>query len=134
MASRTPRALDSEFADGAAVLRWIDQRTSWRKQQQFNAIDLVWQTRAYDAHDVGLTPGFGGDTSAALASIRAKTLVLAPPVDLFNPADAGRNAAAAISGARFVEIPSDMGHQAATATKAEDAAFLNRIIKDFLQN
>jgi len=67
-----------------------------------------------------------------LASIRAKALLLAPPLDLFNPAQAARDAAAAIPGAQFVEIPSVQGHQAATSTKPEDAAFLNRVIAEFL--
>jgi hypothetical protein len=34
--------------------------------------------------------------------------------------------------ARYVEIPSAQGHQAATSLAAEDAAFLNRTIGAFL--
>ena len=59
--------------------------------------------------------------------------LLAPPLDLFNPAQSARDAAAAIPGARFVEIPSVQGHQAAISTKAEDAAVLNRVIGAFLK-
>ena len=39
---------------------------------------------------------------------------------------------ALIPGARFIEIPSVQGHQAATSAKPEDAAFLNRVIAAFL--
>ena len=59
--------------------------------------------------------------------------MLAPPLDLFNPTADARAAAAAIPGARFVEIPSLQGHQAASATSADDAAFLNRTIAAFLE-
>jgi len=100
----------------------------------FDAHDYLYQSWAYEAHDVGATAGFGGDTAAALASIEARTLILAPPLDLFNPADAARSAAAGIVGAQFIEIPSLQGHQAATSTKPEDAAFLNRVIKNFLES
>jgi homoserine O-acetyltransferase/O-succinyltransferase len=96
----------------------------------FDAHDYLYQSWAYEAHDVG---GASGDTDAALRSIVARSLILAPPLDLFNPAQAAREAAAQIPGARFVDIPSDMGHLAATATKPEDAAFLNRVIGEFLR-
>ena len=80
------------------------------------------------------TPQIGGDTETALQGIRARTLVLAPPLDLFNPAESARWAAERIPGAAFVEIPSAQGHQAATSTREEDAVFLNRTIARFLKN
>ena len=94
--------------------------------------DFLYQSWAYEAHDVGTSPGFGGDTAAALRSVQAEALVLCPPLDLFNPETAGRNAATAMANARYVEIPSEQGHQAATSLVADDAAFLNRAIGDFL--
>jgi homoserine O-acetyltransferase/O-succinyltransferase len=96
----------------------------------FDAHDYLYQSWAYEDHDVG---GAGGDTQAALRSIVARALILAPPLDLFNPSEAASEAARHIPGARFVEIPSPMGHLAATATRAEDAAFLNRVIAGFLR-
>jgi len=98
----------------------------------FEAHDYLYQSWAYEAHDVGTTPGFGDKTRRALASIRAATLVLAPPLDLFNPEASAREAAAAIPGACFVEIPSIQGHQAATSTDPRDASFLNGAIGEFL--
>ena len=44
----------------------------------------------------------------------------------------GRETAAAIPGARFVEIPSLQGHLAATSQRAEDAAFVDRVMGEFL--
>jgi homoserine acetyltransferase len=58
--------------------------------------------------------------------------VLAPPLDLFNPAESARAAAGAIPNATFVEIPSEQGHQAATQLRSEDVDFLNATIGAFL--
>jgi homoserine O-acetyltransferase/O-succinyltransferase len=128
LATRTPSAL-AQIEDFDA---WSERAIAAQLASGFDPLDYVYQSWAYEAHDVGTTPGFGGDTARALASMRAGALLLAPPLDLFNPETAARDAAAAIPGARFVEIPSIQGHQAATATDARDAAFLNGCIADFL--
>lgn len=129
---RTPAALAEFLPDCAEAHLWFEKILAQNRANGFDAHDYLYQSWAYEAHDVGNTRGFGGDTNGALATIEAKTLVLAPPLDLFNPADNARNAAARISGAKFVEIPSVQGHQAATSLKVEDEVFLNRVIGDFL--
>ena len=130
--SRTPAALAEFLPDCAEAHLWFEKVHAQNRANGFDPHDYLYQSWAYEAHDVGMTPGFDGNTAAALASIKAKTLVLAPPLDLFNPAQAGRLAAAGIPDAQFVEIPSMQGHQAATSTRSEDAAFLNRVISGFL--
>ncbi|MEO5843209.1 MAG: alpha/beta fold hydrolase [Caldimonas sp.] len=128
---RTPEAVAAAGnADDAH--RWFDSLVAQQAMIGFDAHDYLYQSWAYERHDVGASPGFGGDTRAALASIKARALLLAPPLDLFNPAAEARAAAAAIPGARFVEIPSVQGHLAATSTLSEDAAFLNREIGAFV--
>jgi homoserine O-acetyltransferase len=129
--SRTPMALAEILPDCAEAHLWFERLFAQNRSLGFDAHDYLYQSWAYEAHDVGTTVGFA-DTAGALASIKAKTLVLAPPLDLFNPAQSARDAAAAIPGAQFVEIPSVQGHQAATSLKPEDDAFLNRVIRDFL--
>ncbi len=129
--SRTPAAVESAARNAAEAHAWFDTLVVRNRTAGFRAIDYLYQSWAYEAHDVGTTPGLTG-TEAALASIRARTLVLAPPLDLFNPAHAARSLAAAIPGARFAEIPSAQGHQSATSHRPEDAAFLDRTIADFL--
>jgi len=129
--SRTPIALDEILPDCAEAHLWFERLFVQNRALGFDAHDYLYQSWAYEAHDVGTTAGFP-DTAGALASISAKALLLAPPLDLFNPAQSARDAAAAIPGARFVEIPSVQGHQAATSLKPEDGAFLNRVIRDFL--
>jgi len=132
--SRTPAALAQFLPDCAEAHLWFEKLRAQNRMNAFDAHDYLYQSWAYEAHDVGTTAGFEGDTEAALASIKARTLILAPPLDLFNPAEAARAAAARIPGAQFIEIPSMQGHQAATSTKAEDAAFLNRVIGQFLNS
>ena len=131
LATKTPEAL-APLQDRAGAQRWFDGVLAQQRGVGVDPHDYLYQSWAYEAHDVGSTAGFGGDTEAALRSVRARALVLCPPVDLFNPAAAGRAAAAAMPDARFVEIPSEQGHQAATSLMADDAAFLNRTIGEFL--
>ena len=59
-------------------------------------------------------------------------LLLAPPLDLYNPAEAARGAARSMPGACFVEIPSDWGHQSASPADSAAASFLNETIARFL--
>lgn len=129
--SRTPMALDETLDGLDAAHHWFEQSVRQVHRNVFDATDYLYQSWAYEAHDVGTTPGHE-TTAAALASIRARTLIAAPPLDLFNPASSAHTAAAAIVGGRFLEIPSVQGHQAATSLRAEDAAFLNREIAAFL--
>ena len=127
----TPQATE-RLAGREALLAEISALQARFTQHGPDPFDWACQTRAYDGHDLGATPGFGGDLAQALASIRARVLVLAAPLDLYNPAAAAREAAAGIRGARFVEIPSDRGHRAAGDTGSEEAQFLNDTIGRFL--
>ena len=85
----TPPAMSFLFPDHPMASTWADLWTpdgnaqAWLRKTQddawknFDARNWVYQTWAYDAHDVGTTPGFGGDYYKALRSIRARMLVLA---------------------------------------------------------
>jgi homoserine O-acetyltransferase len=113
-----------------AALKKI-QDAGW---QRMDANDWIWQSYAYDAHNVGQTKGFNGNTDAALKSIRARTLILAGTGDLLNPESDAQHAAKLIPGAEYVAINDKlpMGHfSAAGATEAENA-LQNREIKRFL--
>jgi homoserine O-acetyltransferase len=131
LATKTPAAL-AGLHDRDDAHRWFDGVLAQQRAIAVDPHDFLYQSWAYEAHDVGTSPGFGGDTAAALRSVQAEALVLCPPLDLFNPETAGRDAAAAMANARYVEIPSAQGHQAATSLVADDAAFLNRTIGEFL--
>ena len=128
----TPEATE-RFADRVALLAEIETLEERFARHGPDPWDWACQTRAYDAHDVGRTRGFDGNTEAALRTIAARTLLLAPPLDLYNPAQCSREMARFIPNARFVEIPSDRGHRAATEIRAEDARFVNEAIRHFLE-
>ena len=133
LGSRTPAALAEVFENPMDVLPWMDKLTADNIANGFDATDWLYQSWAYQDHDVGTTPGFS-DTQAALASIRAQTLILAPPLDLFNPVQSALDAADAIPDATQVEIPSLQGHQAASSLREEDVAFLNDEIGSFVHS
>jgi homoserine O-acetyltransferase/O-succinyltransferase len=129
--SRTPKALDQSLDGLEAAHAWFEQSVRQVRLNAFDATDYLYQSWAYEAHDVGTTPGHtGADT--ALATVKARALIVAPPLDLFNPVESARAAAAAIREALFVEIPSVQGHQAATSLKEDDANALDRAIREFL--
>ena len=84
LSARTPDMYSAQFKNGMDVLPWMEaQETALMKA--FDANDWIYQTWAYERHDVGTTPGFNGDTAKALASIKAKTLILTGTKDLLNP-------------------------------------------------
>ena len=133
LSARTPEMYSAQFKNGMDVLPWMEsQETALIKA--FDANNWIYQTWAYERHDVGTTPGFNGDTPKALASIKAKTLILTGTKDLLNPEfepiEAGKN----ISGVKVMTIsPGTVtGHAAAGGGIPADVDFLNRETKAFL--
>ena len=127
--ARTPAAVQEFAPDMASAQRWLATLTEQNESGGFDAHDYLYQSWAYEAHDVDSTPGVTGD---ALSAIEVPVLIAAPPLDLFNPVESAHLAAQKISDARLVEIPSVQGHQAATATRSEDSLFLNHAMGEFL--
>jgi homoserine O-acetyltransferase len=141
LCSRTPQQWDQALGSAEAVQDEIQSRTLLWQAQGFSPLDWIYQSWAYDAHDVGSTPGLpcasaladlDANTSAALACVKAKTLILAPPLDLYNPVACAQWAASQITGAQFLEIPSIWGHQSASAGDPGAGEFLNQSIGLFL--
>jgi homoserine O-acetyltransferase len=133
LAARTPDMYSAQFKNGMDVLPWMEaQETSMMKA--FDANDWIYQTWAYERHDVGTTAGFNGDTAKALASIKAKTLILTGTKDLLNPEfepiEAGKN----IVGVKMMTISpgSVTGHASAGGGIPADVEFLNRETSAFL--
>lgn len=131
-AMRTPERFARDVPDATNAPGWIAQRAAWLSEQRGDPLDWIYQSWAYDAHDVGMTPGFDGDTERALQSIRARTLIGAPGLDLYNPVEAAEFAAGMIQDCTFLRLPSTSGHLAATDADAHSADFLNREIGRFL--
>jgi len=100
----------------------------------FDANDWIYQTWAYDRHDVGTTPGMNGDTVKALRAIKAKTLLMTGTKDLLNPEWEPQDAARFIRDVRVSTIsPGTVtGHASAGGAFPADVDFLNREISQFL--
>ena len=109
--NREPGALEGIAA--AAIPGLVDQAIETARSMASDPLDWVYQSWAYDAHDVGTTPGFDGDTTAALRTIKAPTLLLVPSLDLYNPVDDAEEAARSIPDATLVRLNGNAGHAVA---------------------
>ena len=133
LAARTPDMYSAQFKNGLDVLPWMEQQET-AALKAFDANDWIYQTLAYQQHDVGTTPGFGGDTAKALASVKAKTLILTGTKDLLNPEfepiEMGKN----IPNVTMTTISpgSVTGHASAAGLFPADVEFLNREVGAFL--
>jgi homoserine O-acetyltransferase len=116
--------------DAVAYLKGV-QDGGWRRM---DAVDWVYQSWAYDQHDVGMTPGFNGDYHRALRSIKAKTLILAGTIDLLNPEYEAMEAARYIADVRYIAINEQrpMGHVSGAGISARENELQNHEIAAFL--
>jgi len=135
LAARAPDMYQAQFKTGTDVLPWITQQED-AVMKAFDANDWIYQTWAYERHDVGTTPGFNGDTAKAMAAIKAKTLVMTGTKDLLNPEFEPIAAAKAIPNAQVMTISpgSVTGHASAGGIIPADVEFLNREVGTFLDS
>jgi homoserine O-acetyltransferase len=133
LAARSPEMYRDQFQNQLDVLPWL-QAQEGNLIKAFDANDWIYQTWAYDRHDVGATPGMNGDTVKALRSIKAKTLILLGVKDLLNPEWEPQDAARYIRDVRVVTIsPGTVtGHASAGGLFPADVDFLNRETSTFL--
>ncbi|MGJ4941799.1 alpha/beta fold hydrolase [Bradyrhizobium sp. HKCCYLS1011] len=133
LAARTPDMYAAQFKNGLDVVPWMEQQET-AALKAFDADDWIYQTWAYDRHDVGTTPGFNGDTAKALESIKAKTLILTGTKDLLNPEfepiEMGKNIPDVTI--KTISPGSVTGHAAAGGFLPADVEFLNREVSAFL--
>jgi homoserine O-acetyltransferase len=130
---RTPAYQDQLNPTPSAEIEYLRkvQDAGWKRM---DANDWIWQSRAYDRHDVGLTKGFDGNTSAALKSIKAKTLILAGTGDLLNPESDAKTSAKLIPGAKYIAINDrlPMGHLSGAGITEAENEVQNNAIRSFL--
>jgi homoserine O-acetyltransferase len=97
-----------------------------------DANNLILQMRTWERHDVGTTPGFGGDVEKALGSIRVPFLYMPSETDLYFPMGDAKYEAGFMKTVTLMPIPSLWGHPAGAAADPADAKFLNENIGKFL--
>jgi homoserine O-acetyltransferase len=93
-----------------------------------DANNLILQMRTWEKHDVGTTPGFGGDVEKALRSIKTPFLYMPSETDLYFPLGDAKYEAGFMPTVTLTPIPSLWGHTAGAAS----AKFLNETIGRFL--
>ncbi|HET7887132.1 MAG TPA: alpha/beta fold hydrolase [Bradyrhizobium sp.] len=135
LSARTPDMYSAQFQNGMDALPWMEQQET-AAMKAFDANDYIYQTFAYERHDVGTTPGFNGDTAKALASIKAKTLIMTGTKDLLNPEFEPKEAGKNIVGVKMMTIsPGTVtGHASAGGFMPADVEFLNREAAAFLDS
>ncbi len=131
--TRTPVYQESLYPraqDAIGYLKGV-QDGGWRRM---DAVDWIYQSWAYDQHNLGTTAGFNGDYHRALKSIKAKTLILAGSIDLLNPEYEATEAAQYINDVRYVAINATrpMGHVSGAGISAPENETQNREIGAFL--
>jgi homoserine O-acetyltransferase len=97
-----------------------------------DANDVILQARTWQRHDVGNTPGFGGDVERALRSIKVPLLYMPSETDLYFPLTDARYEQQFIPKVQFTPIPSLWGHPAGAGASPADRDFLNTTIARFL--
>jgi homoserine O-acetyltransferase len=133
LAARNPQQLRYLFPNGLDILPWMKAQEE-ALVPLFDANDWIYQTWAYEKHDVGTTPSMNGDLVKALRAIKAKTFILTGVGDLLNPEWEPLEAAKYIRDVRCATINpfSVTGHFAAAGAAPADVDFLNREIGGFL--
>jgi homoserine O-acetyltransferase len=130
---RTPQYHEALFPNNLDVIAHLKttQEANWKR---IDANDWIYQSWAYDAHNVGTTPGFNGDYRKALRAIKAKVLIMAGTGDLLNPEYEAREAAGYITDVRYIALNDrrPMGHVSAAGISAAENELQNEEIARFL--
>jgi homoserine O-acetyltransferase/O-succinyltransferase len=133
MTARSPEIYRDQFQNPLDVLPWLAQQES-NLIKTFDANNYIYQTWAYDRHDIGTTPGVNGDLIKALRAIKAKTFIMVGTKDLLNPEYEPIDAARYIRDVRVTTIsPGTVtGHAAAGGAFPADVDHINREVTGFL--
>jgi homoserine O-acetyltransferase/O-succinyltransferase len=94
-----------------------------------NLLTMLW---TWQNGDVGLTPGFDGDTVKALNSIKAKLISVPAEKDLYFPPEDEAWAVEHIPNGELRVIPGVWGHFAGGGANPVDTAYIDNILKELL--
>ncbi len=98
-----------------------------------DARDLMAQLWTWQHSDISANDLFRGDLEMALASIKAKVLLMPSATDLYFQTDDNRLELPHLRYGRLAEIPSVWGHRAGNPRdNAEDQAFIDREVEALL--
>jgi homoserine O-acetyltransferase len=108
-----------------------------RLQEAFldsDANDLLSQANTWQQHDIAKTPGFEGDLIKALQSIQARVLLMPSTSDQYFPLGDMQQESLYIANVRLKAIQSVWGHPAGGGSDPIATEFVNRQVRQFLDN
>ncbi|MFW0771083.1 alpha/beta fold hydrolase [Arthrobacter koreensis] len=94
-----------------------------------NLLTMLW---TWQNGDVGRTPGFDGDTTAALASIQARTIQMPAEKDLYFPPEDEVWASKYLPNSEVRVIPGIWGHFAGGGKNPVDTTFIDKAVSELL--
>lgn len=94
--------------------------------------DLYYLSKAFERSSVASTPGFNGDMSAALRSIKARSLFVYSPKDMFFLPKSVEHPARLMPNARTVAIDSEAGHLICCGVDPQGFWVMGEAIRGFL--
>lgn len=97
-----------------------------------DANNLLTELWTWQNADVGQTPGFDGDTEAALRSIKARVIQMPGETDLYFPPKDEEWASQFIARTTVRPIPSTWGHFAGYGSNPADTEFIDVAVKELL--
>jgi homoserine O-acetyltransferase/O-succinyltransferase len=119
---RTPAEFDAFRKDWSAVYFGIQDMR-----------DLYYLAKAFGSSPIATTPGFNGDLNAALQSIKAKTMFIYSPKDMFFLPKQVEQAAAQIKNAQVVAINADAGHSICCGVDPQAYWIMSEVIRGLLE-
>ncbi|MBF2088588.1 MAG: alpha/beta fold hydrolase [Synechococcales cyanobacterium K44_A2020_017] len=99
------------------------------KKDANNLLAMLW---TWQNGNIGNTPGFDGNFEQALASIKAKAIVMPGQTDLYFPPEDNEYEVKHMPNAEFVAIPSIWGHFAGGGINSVDTEFIDQHVKALL--
>ena len=94
--------------------------------------DLYYLAQAFGRSAIAATPGFNGDLHAALESIKAQTMFIYSPKDMFFLPKQVEHAAAQIKHAQVVAIDADAGHMICCGVDPQAYWIMGEVIRGLL--
>jgi len=97
-----------------------------------DARDIFYELDGWSEFNIGDTPGFNGDVKAALAAIKARTLLIGVKEDQLTRREELQFARSAIRDAAYLELSSSAGHTVAAGFDPKFNDAINSEIAKFL--
>jgi homoserine O-acetyltransferase len=114
--------------------QFIKQWNNWLHLEPRDVRDVYYVLQAWANFNVGDTPGFNGDATAALETVQAQALIIGAKGDMLFGREENIFAENAIPKARYVEIDTPWGHLTCIGFDPDGMQIMSREISEFLSS